>query len=61
MPQFCILFCANYTILAIQKGGPWPNGPPKYAPGLVHREASDLHSHSRKHKIVSCVYVNQLL
>ena len=36
MPQFCILFYANYTILATQRGGPWPNGPPpKYAPGPV--------------------------
>ena len=26
MPQFCILFYANYTILAVQKGGQWPNG-----------------------------------
>ena len=28
MPQFCILFYANYTILATQRGGPWPNAPP---------------------------------
>ena len=27
MPQFCILFYANYTILATQRGGPWPNAP----------------------------------
>ena len=33
MPQFCTLFYANYTILATQRGGPWPNAPPpKYAP-----------------------------
>ena len=32
MQQFYILFYANYTILATQRGGPWPNGPPKYAP-----------------------------
>ena len=33
MPQFCILFYANYTILSTQRGGTmaqWP--PPKYAP-----------------------------
>ena len=29
MPQFCILFYANYTILATQRGG---MDPPKYAP-----------------------------
>ena len=28
MPQFCILFYANYTILVTQRGGPWPNDPP---------------------------------
>ena len=32
MPQFCILFYANYTTLATQKGGPWPNGPPLKTP-----------------------------
>ena len=26
MPQFCILFYADYTILATQTGA-WPNGP----------------------------------
>ena len=34
MLQFCILFYANYTILATQRGGPWPNTPPKYAPAV---------------------------
>ena len=24
-PQFCLLFYANYTILATQRGGRWPN------------------------------------
>ena len=34
MPQFCILFNANYTILATQAGGHGPMPPPqKYAPG----------------------------
>ena len=33
IPQFCVLNYANYTILATQKGGPWHDGPPKYAPG----------------------------
>ena len=28
MPQFCILFYANYTIRAAQRGGAWPNAPP---------------------------------
>ena len=33
MPQFCILFYANYTILAIQKGGgALHHAPYKYAP-----------------------------
>ena len=32
MPQFCILFYANYTILANQRGGHGPMAPPKYAP-----------------------------
>ena len=32
MPQFCILFNANYTILATQRGGAWPNGPPLNTP-----------------------------
>ena len=32
MPQFCILFYANYTILATQRGGHGPMAPPKYAP-----------------------------
>ena len=27
MPQFCILFYADYTILATQRGGAWPDGP----------------------------------
>ena len=27
MPQFCILFHANYTILATQRGGPWHQAP----------------------------------
>ena len=35
MSQFCILFYANYTILATQRGKPWPNGPPKYAPARI--------------------------
>ena len=32
--QFCILFYANYTILATQRGGmaQWPPPPTKYAP-----------------------------
>ena len=33
MPHFCIPFYANYTILAIQRGGMAPCSPPKYAPG----------------------------
>ena len=32
MPQFCILFYANYTLLATQRGGHGPMAPPKYAP-----------------------------
>ena len=31
MPQFCILFYANYTILATQREA-WHHAPPKYAP-----------------------------
>ena len=37
MPQFCILFFANYTILATQRGGPWPNAlPPQNTPLVLH-------------------------
>ena len=39
MPQFCIVFDANYTILAtaiIRIIRSWPNGLPKYAPGPTH-------------------------
>ena len=28
MPQFCILFYANYTLLTSQRGGPWHHAPP---------------------------------
>ena len=36
MPQFCILFFANYTILATQKGGAMAQcSPPKHAPGTI--------------------------
>ena len=37
MPQFYVLFYANYTILTTQRGGMVPS-PPKYAP--VHRRAA---------------------
>ena len=33
MPQFCILFYANYTVLATQRGGHGLMAPPKYVPG----------------------------
>ena len=33
MPQFCILFYANYTVLTTQREWPWHHVPPKYAPG----------------------------
>ena len=38
MPQLCILFYANYTILAIQRGshGRMPS-PPKYVPASIIR------------------------
>ena len=39
MPQFRILFYANYTILATQRGGAMAKSPPpKYAsaPGLLY-------------------------
>ena len=32
MPQFCVLFYANHTILKTQRGGHAPC-PPEYAPG----------------------------
>ena len=35
MLQFCILFYANYTILATQRGEPWHNAPPLNTPLLV--------------------------
>ena len=28
-----LTFLCNFAILATQRGGPWPNGPLKYAPG----------------------------
>ena len=34
MRQFCILFYANYTVLATQRGGHGPIAPPKYAPAI---------------------------
>ena len=36
MPQFCMLFYANYTILATQRGGHGTMPPPKYAPATTH-------------------------
>ena len=36
MPQFCIVFNVNYTILATQRGGMAQCPPPKYAPGPVY-------------------------
>ena len=33
MPQFCILFYANYTLLTTQREWPWHHVSPKYAPG----------------------------
>ena len=43
MPQFCILFYANYTILATERGeamAQWP--PPKYAPETNHVKKKDI-------------------
>ena len=36
MPQFCILFYANYTILATQREGMAPCPHPKYAPVITN-------------------------
>ena len=47
MPQFCIPFYANYTILATQRERPWPNGPPKYAPGFLWPNSLQVHVQSR--------------
>ena len=55
MPPFCILFYANYTILATQRRGAmaqWP--PPKYAPdgsGTVDQlqnrmQVQDMHDYN---------------
>ena len=41
-PQFCILFYANYIILASQRGGHGPMPPSKYAPG------PEIHSFKRR-------------
>ena len=35
MPQFCIVFYANYTILETQRGSHSPLPPPKYAPACA--------------------------
>ena len=49
MSQFCILFYANYTILATQRGGPWPNVPhPKYVPAYIQ-----IYPANFKEKVVS--------
>ena len=43
-----LTFLCNFAILATQRGRPWPNGPPKYAPGDFPRKASkksQLYSH----------------
>ena len=50
MPQFCILFYANYTILATQKGGHGTMPPLKYAP--AYRD-SEIRMLSEKHVAVS--------
>ena len=42
MPQFCILFYANYTFLATQWGVPLPSAPPpKYAHGCGPNEKGE--------------------
>ena len=41
MPQFCILFYANYTILATQRRAMAPCPPPKYAPAQ-HRSKRNI-------------------
>ena len=39
MPQFYILFYANYIILATQREGHGPMAPPKYAPDYGYTNA----------------------
>ena len=53
MPQFCILFFANYTILATQRGGHGPMLPPQNTPlvlrinvnGIRKKSVSTIHKH----------------
>ena len=54
MPQFCILFLANYTILATQRGGGHgPMLPPQNTPLVLHinvngirkKSVSTIHKH----------------
>ena len=62
MPQFCILFYANYTILATQRGRPWPNAPPLNTPLiLVMTEAStiNLEYFDLEHLLVANTLKNQ--
>ena len=57
MPLIWILFYANYTILATQKGGHGTIAPPKYAPGpkanspkvLSHGRYVSAAAHCSKH------------
>ena len=47
MPQFCILFYSNYTILATQRGGHGTMAPPLNTPltNLVYREVTRQSMH----------------
>ena len=54
MPQFCIVFFANYTILVTRRGRPWPNAPPpQNTPLVLHinvngirkKSVSTIHKH----------------
>ena len=51
MPQFCILLYANYTILAIQRGGAMAQCPPlKYAPVFPYFSVAILRVLLQKNK-----------
>ena len=59
MPQFCILFYANYTILVTQRGDHATMPPPKYAPGsTVLREIAKRNFSLCCYYFYHCRYFN---
>ena len=53
VPQFYMLFYANYTTLATQRGGPWLHGPPKYAPNNITGKVNKKDKQKRRVALVT--------